>query len=105
MPSKSQVSQKINDNLPDNASPRIRSAKHREVCDLITDYATNIIKMTSVTGVTITNNAMAGREVGAIVIDDYVKNTGFTKNLSDNFLTFTDGTQLISGQSITIMLA
>ena len=103
MPSKSQVSQKINDNLPDNASPRIRSAKHREVCDLITDYATNIIKMTSVTGVTITNNAMAGREVGAIVIDDYVKNTGFTKNLSDNFLTFTDGTQLISGQSITIM--
>ena len=105
MPSKSQVSQKINDNLPDNASPRIRSAKHREVCDLITDYATNIIKMTSVTGVTITNNAMAGKEVGAIVIDDYVKNTGFTKNLSDNFLTFTDGTQLISGQSITIMLA
>lgn len=105
MPSKNQVSQKINDNLPDNASPRIRSAKHREVCDIITDYATNIIKMTSVTGVTITNNAMAGREVGAIVIDDYVKNTGFTKTLSDNFLTFTDGTQLISGQSITIMLA
>lgn len=105
MPSKSQVSQKINDNLPDNASPRIRSEKHREVCDIITDYATNIIKMTSVTGVTITNNAMAGRDVGAIVIDDYVKNTGFTKNLADNFLTFTDGTQLISGQYITIMLA
>ncbi|HEU0226729.1 MAG TPA: hypothetical protein VFQ86_03255 [Arachidicoccus soli] len=105
MPSKNQVSQKINDNLPDNASPRIRSEKHREVCNIITDYATNIIKMISVTGATITNNAMAGRDVGAIVIDDYVKNTGFTKNLADNFLTFTDGTQLISGQSITIMLA
>lgn len=105
MPSLAEVTQKILDNLPDNASPRIRSAKHREVCNIITEYATNIIKMVSVTGVTITNNAMQGREVGAIVIDDYVKNTGFTKNISDNFITFTDGTQLISGQSITIMLA
>jgi len=105
MPSLSEVTQKILDNLPDNASPRIRSAKHREVENMIADYATNVIKITSVAGVTITHNSMINREVGAIIIDDYTKNTGFTKVLANNFITFTDGTQLINGQSITIFLA
>lgn len=105
MASKGQVQTLISTNLPDNASPKIRSVKHREVENAILDYATNIIKMTSVSGTTITNTAMANREVGAIIIDDYTKNQGFTKTLSGTVITFTDGTELSNGQTITILLA
>lgn len=105
MPSKSQIQTLIDTNLPTNASPKIRAEKHREVENGILDYATNIIKMTSVSGTTITNAAMANREVGAIIIDDYTKNQGFTKTLSGTVITFTDGTELTNGQTITILLA
>lgn len=65
----------------------------------------NVINMTSVAGNVITNNAMINRNIAAIVIDDYTKNTGFAKNIGDDFLTFIDGTQLINGQRLTIFLA
>lgn len=105
MASKGQVQTLISTNLPDNASPKIRSVKHREVENAILDYATNIIKMTSVAGTAITNAAMVNRDVGAVMIDSYGKNEGYTKTLSSDTLTFTDGTQLNNGQSITIFLA
>lgn len=105
MASKAQVQTLIATNLPDNASPKIRSAKHREVENAILDYATNIIKMTAVTGTTVVNAAMQGREVGAIMIDDYTKNIGFTKATGSDTLTFNDGTELTNGQTITIFLA
>lgn len=105
MASKGQVQTLISTNLPDNASPKIRSVKHREVENAILDYATNIIKMTSVSGTTVINTAMENREVGAIMIDDYTKNIGFTKATNSDTLTFNDGTELTNGQTITIFLA
>lgn len=103
MASRAEVETVINTNLPDNASPKIRSAKHREVENKILDYATNIIKMVSVAGVDIENALIANRDIGAIIIDDYTKNQGFTK--TGTTITFTDGTELINGQTITILLA
>lgn len=64
----------------------------------------NIITMLSSAGSTIVNAMLVGRNVAAIIIDDYSKNIGFTKNILDNFITFTDGTILVEGQSLTIFL-
>lgn len=107
MASRTEVETLIDTNLPSDPPPssRIRSQKHREVEKKIVEYATNIIKMQSTSGTTITHSSMKDREVGAIIIDDYVKNTGFTKTLSSTTLTFTDGTSLTNNQSITILLA
>jgi len=105
MPSKTQVETLTETNLPDNASPKIRSQKHREVEKAIVEYATCVIKMTSTAGSTIVSAKMVGREVGAVVIDDITKNQGFSKPTPSDTLTFTDGTQLGAGQAITIFLA
>lgn len=63
---------------------------------------TAALEMVSVTGVTISNAALANKDVVAIVIDDITKNKGFTKVLANNYLTFTDGTTLTAGDNLTI---
>lgn len=104
MPSYSEVIDLINNNLPDNPAPLVKTAKHREVEKAITDYASNIFKMAAISGSVVTNTKMTNRDVGAVIINDYTKNSGFTKNLPENKLTFTDGTELSGGEQLTIFL-
>lgn len=51
-------------------------------------------------GNTIVNGIIAYNFVTAVMIDDVTKNTGYT--VSGNTLTFTDGTILDNGQTVTI---
>lgn len=104
MASYTDVQDKINNNLPDNPSPLVKTAQHREVHDTMLAFADNIVKMTAVSGVVIANSNMLNRDVGAIIINDFTKNSGFTKNLPENYLTLTDGTELAGGETITIFL-
>lgn len=105
MQSKSQIQGLISTNLPTNASPKIRSVKHREVENALLDYSTNTIKVaTVVSGSVITDSNIVNRLVGEISINGYTKSEGFTKNLNDNFLTFTDGTTVDNGDIVIIKL-
>lgn len=104
MASRTETEQIIDTNLPDNAVPRVRTSKHRQVEKKIVEYATNCIQVTGSSGLTITDSRLTGRDVGLIVIDDMTKNIGFTKTTSGSTITFTDGTELIGGETITITM-
>lgn len=66
----------------------------------------NILKMTATAGSSITNPGIKNRDVAAIIISDYVRNTGYKKeSLASDTVEFEDGTTLIDGQKITILLA
>lgn len=104
MASAAEVLQKIAANLPDNNTNFIAAAKHREVEEIITEYATNIFRVTAVSGTSITDVRMQNRDIAAIIINDFTKNTGWTKSTASSTLNFTDGTTLNNGDSITIFM-
>lgn len=103
MASYTEVINLIDNNLPDNPAPLVKTAKHREVEKAIVDYANNVVKMVGVSGSVITNEGMMNRDIGAIIINDFAINSGFTKNLPENFLTLTDAV-LAGGETITLFL-
>lgn len=105
MPSKAQVQTLIDTNLPTNAIPKIRSEKHREVENAILDYATNIIKIATVSaGTTVTDARMANRDVAEIVVNSNSKTEGFTKPTAGTTLTLTDGSTFSNGDTTIIKL-
>lgn len=105
MASLSQVLQKILENLPTNANPKIRAAKHREVENIITEYATNIILIPNIqSGNTFTDSRMANRFVGEVSINGNTKNGGFDKVQASSTLTFNDGTTMDNFDIVTVKL-
>lgn len=105
MASKAEVETLIDTNLPDNAIPKIRSSKHRQVEKAIVDYATNIIKIQTVSaGTTVTDARMGGRDVAEIVVNSNSKTEGFTKTTAGTTLTLTDGSTFSNGDTTIIKL-
>lgn len=103
--SKAQAQQKVTVNLPTLGTPTIRSVLHRDVENSIIDYASNIFKMNMVgDSIAITDARFINRTVAAVCINDNTKNTGFTKLEISDTLTFTDGTTMSNGDTITLWL-
>lgn len=105
MASRGEVETLIQTNLPTNASPKIRSEKHREVENKIVEYATNTIKLSSVaSGNTATDVRMLNRDVAEIIINSNSKTEGFTKATNSNLLTLTDGSTFSNNDTVIIKL-
>lgn len=98
--------------LPDNTSGAITAADLRAVlvaqAMIVTSVApgAGVVTLTVVVpGASIADVALANRNVAGVIIDDLTKNTGFTKPPAGSTLTFTDGTFLQAGQTVTIFLS
>lgn len=105
MASRGEVETLIETNLPTNASPKIRSAKHREVENKIVEYATNTIKLSGVAvGTTVTDARMLNRNIAEIIINSNSKTDGFTKATNTSLLTLTDGSTFSNNDTVIIKM-
>lgn len=68
---------------------------------IITDYGNSVVLIGS-SGTNIVSSAIVNKVVTALIINDNIKNTGFSKILASNTLILLDGSRLVGGEIITL---
>lgn len=67
------------------------------------DMYSSIVFTASAAGAAVNDSRMIGMIVTGVMINDYSKNTGFTKPINSDTITFSDGTVVNNGDTITVI--